>query len=109
MRYVIPLCAVLALTPTLFADEVTGETTEQFHDPVQVMAGGEPIAVESPGFACPTLEDVDGDGLRDLVVGQFKQGKLSFFKNVGTASAPKFEKGVWLMSGDEPALVPDVW
>ncbi|MCP5065235.1 MAG: hypothetical protein GY946_01600 [bacterium] len=61
------------------------------------------------GYAGPTLADVDGDGKRDLVVGQFSKGKMHFFQNVGTDTAPKFAKGAFLMTGDEPALVPDVW
>jgi uncharacterized protein (DUF2141 family) len=38
----------------------------------------------------PALVDLDGDGLLDLVVGR-ASGYLSFFRNVGTATAPRFE------------------
>ncbi len=81
----------------------------EFEPPVQLMADGEPIAVEAPGFACPTMADVDLDGRRDLVVGQFASGKMHFFKNIApTGTAPEFAKGEWIMTGDEPATVPGV-
>lgn len=39
--------------------------------------------------AIPTLGDLDGDGLLDLVVGE-ASGELNYYHNVGTARAPKF-------------------
>ncbi len=109
MRNLILACAVLALSPVVLAEELTEASAPIFSEPIQVMADGVPIAVEAPGFACPTFHDVDGDGLRDLVVGQFKEGKLRLFKNVGSAKAPKFAKGEWLMTGEKAAVVPGVW
>jgi hypothetical protein len=120
MRTLLILCACLALCPLLSADEPTIEIEVEkpaakpevpavFEAPIQLMAGDAPVATESPGFAAPTFVDVDGDGKRDLVVGQFSKGKMHFFQNVGTDTAPKFAKGTFLMTGDEPALVPDVW
>ena len=38
----------------------------------------------------PSLEDLDGDGLTDLFIGEFK-GKLSYLRNVGTPSVPQWE------------------
>ena len=45
----------------------------------------------------PVFADLDGDGLRDLVVASSK-GKIRFYKNVGTAKAPAFAKGVLLLT-----------
>ena len=110
MRYGILACALLALAPVSQAEEASSsKAPTAFAEPFQVMAADGPVAVEAPGFACPAFEDVDGDGLKDLVVGQFTDGKLHMFKNVGTKQEPKFAKGDWIRSGDKPALVPDVW
>lgn len=105
MRILLLAVALLALTSPGLAREVTSE----FEAPVQLMADGKPIAMEAPGFAAPTFVDVDGDGKRDLVVGQFKQGKMHVFKNVGTDAAPSFAAGDWIKTGDEAAIVPGVW
>ncbi len=110
MRILILCVAILALSPLVLAEEVTTEEAPSvFHEPIQLMADGKPIAMESPGFAAPTVADVDGDGKRDLVVGQFKSGKMHFFKNIGSATAPEFAAGDWIKTGDKAAIVPDVW
>ena len=82
----------------------------QFETPVRVQAGGEYVSVESPGYACPTMADVDGDGKEDLVVGQFSQGNMQFFKNVArTGYPPEFAQAEWIKTGNERAVVPGVW
>ena len=67
-------------------------------------AGGKPIHVE--GDAGPLVADWDGDGVPDLLVGQFGEGKLRIYKNVGTASAPRFDSFTWLKAGDKEARIP---
>jgi hypothetical protein len=78
----------------------------EFAAPVRLKAGGAVIRVESPGFACPCLADVDGDGIMDLLVGQFNKGKIQFFKGLGKG---KFAKGTWLQADGKVAEVPGVW
>ena len=82
---------------------------EEFAQPMMLKAGGAPIQVEAPGYACPSWADWDGDGKKDLLVGQFSQGKIHFFKNEGNDSAPQFKKGEFLLTGNKPAEVPGVW
>jgi hypothetical protein len=77
-----------------------------FAPPVRLTADGVPIRVEAPGYACPCLADVDGDGKLDLLVGQFNGGKIQFFKGLGGG---KFAKGTWLQAEGKVAEVPGVW
>ena len=78
----------------------------EFERPVRLKAGGEPVRVESPGYACPCWADIDGDGKKDLLVGQFNQGKIRVFKNLGDG---KFAAGEWLKAEGKVAEVPGVW
>ena len=56
--------------------------------PVRLEAGGKPIDTEI-GHAAPLVIDWNGDGKRDLLVGQFGGGLLHVFLNEGTDAAPK--------------------
>ena len=95
--------------------------------PVRLSAGGGPIDV-SVGHAAPLMIDMDGDGLRDLLVGEFgtgtfpgerlpedmggfardsfNLGKLRIYRNVGSAKAPRFEDYKYLRAGKEDASIP---
>lgn len=44
------------------------------------------------GYASPTMADFDGDGAKDLVVGN-AEGELYFYANAGTPAAPLFGVG----------------
>ncbi|MBC6479353.1 MAG: VCBS repeat-containing protein [Hormoscilla sp. GM7CHS1pb] len=49
-----------------------------------------PFGLRNVGqYSSPTLADIDGDGDLDLFLGN-KNGKIIYFKNKGTASAPTF-------------------
>ena len=78
----------------------------EFENPVRLKGGGVAVRVESPGYAAPCWTDVDGDGNKDLVVGQFKQGKMRVFKNLGEG---KLAGGVWLKAEGKVAELPGVW
>ncbi len=39
-------------------------------------------------YAAPTLVDLDGDGLLDLMVGEYSNDYINAFRNTGTAAAP---------------------
>ena len=60
--------------------------------------------------ATPALGDLDGDGLLDLMVGE-ASGTLNYYRNVGTARAPRFElvsdayAGIEVERRSAPALV----
>ena len=78
----------------------------EFERPVRLEADGVAVRVESPGYAAPCRADVDGDGEKDLLVGQFNKGKIRLFKNL---SGGKLAAGVWLQAEGKVAEVPGVW
>jgi hypothetical protein len=91
---------VLAGTTALLAAQ-----TPQFAPPFRAEAAGAPINV-TIGHAAPLWRDVDGDGLADLLVGQFGEGKLRIYKNHGTKTEPLFKDFVFAKAGGADATVP---
>jgi hypothetical protein len=83
---------------------ISGEA--EFEAPVRLEAEGAPVRVESPGYAAPCWADLDGDGKKDLLVGQFNGGKILVCKNLGDG---KLAAGDWLKAEGEVAEVPGVW
>ena len=73
--------------------------------PVQLAAGGKPIDV----FGCPSpnFEDFDGDGDLDLLCGSFLD-RFTYFRNVGTRTAPEYEAGVELRAEDGTPLTMEL-
>lgn len=98
---------MLNITLLLSAGLTAGAIPQEpaFEAPVRVKAGGAFIQLEAPGFAAPCFADVDGDGHKDLLVGQFKGGKIRYFRGTKDGS---FEAGTFLQAGGEVAAVPGV-
>jgi hypothetical protein len=78
----------------------------EFRPPVRLMADKVAVRVESPGWAAPCWADLDGDGKKDLLVGQFNKGKIRFYKNLGGG---KLAAGAWLKADGIDAEIPGVW
>ena len=78
----------------------------EFGTPVRLNGGGEAVRVESPGYAAPCWADIDGDGHKDLLVGQFNGGKIRVYKNLGQN---KLAAAQWLKAEGKVATVPGVW
>jgi hypothetical protein len=100
MRWILFGAAVLAVSGLL----VSAEQTE-LSQPLLLKVDGEPIDVEI-GHAAPFLGDIDGDELPDLLVGQFGEGQLRVYKNIGTASNPIFAQFTWFEAGGKLGSVP---
>lgn len=97
--------------------------------PVRIEAGGVPIDVTT-GHAAPYVIDFDGDGVRDLLVGEFGDGEfpvdelpadlaagwkqkgafcnghIRIYHNCGTNAAPRFERFEFLRANGAIATVP---
>jgi hypothetical protein len=73
--------------------------------PVRIEAAGKPIDTEI-GHAAPFVGDFDGDGINDLLVGQFGEGILWIYRNEGTNEQPKLKAGEKFKEGREDGRVP---
>lgn len=73
--------------------------------PVRLQAAGKFIDTDI-GHAAPFVGDFDGDGVNDLLVGQFGDGILWIYRNVGTNSQPKLAAGVKFKDGQKDGRVP---
>lgn len=90
------------------ADAASRDATYAFAIPVRLEADGKPIDVGSfskIAHAGPWLEDIDGDGDRDLLVGDFP-GNFWLFDNEGTNEKPMFTAKGKLKAGGEDAKTP---
>jgi hypothetical protein len=101
-----PAMKRLALGALLLGGSSALCNAADFQPPVRLMAGDAAARVESPGYAAPCLADLDADGTKELLVGQFRDGKIRVFKHLG---AERLTPGEWLQAEGTVAHVPGVW
>ena len=82
------------LTTAALGQSAAGD--ERFERPVPIMVDGQVLELteQSDKVAAPALVDWDGDGNRDLLVGQ-NSGRMRVFRNIGMDSRPRFSDPVW--------------
>jgi hypothetical protein len=96
---------VLAFFVSVLASNRCAAADEMFEPPVRIEADGKPIDTgEAWGHSSPCVEDIDSDGLRDLVLGDFS-GKFHTYKNVGDANAPAYKEAGKLQADGTDAAV----
>ncbi len=87
MRYTLIL--IVLLVPTLAFSQ-----TFLFDTPYNLECAGS--AIDVGYYASPCVADWDGDGLKDLILGQFSYGYIRFYKNEGTNASPVFNSFSYL-------------
>lgn len=95
---------VTLLSPILLGSLASAQSVS-FEAPFRVR-DGQGFVDSDVGHAAPLVADVDGDGLPDLLVGQFGEGKLRIHKNLGSAKAPRFEGYTWFQAAEQVGRVP---
>lgn len=99
----------MSIRPVLLAAclavPIAGTSAGELKEPVRLEAAGKPIDTEV-GHAAPFVGDFDGDGVNDLLVGQFGDGLLWIYRNEGTNEEPQLAAGVTFKDGAEDGRVP---
>ena len=77
----------------------------EFQPGVKIEADGKAIDV-GRGRLVPPAVDWNGDGKKDLLVGQYKDGKIRLYLNQGTDNAPVFKDFTYLQAGGKVISLP---
>jgi len=82
--------------PLLLLSAIAVSGTFSFAPPYYMECAGTPIDVGNYGSPC--IVDWDGDGLKDMITGQFDYGRIRFYKNEGTNEDPIFNSYAFLQA-----------
>lgn len=75
-----------------------------FGAPSFIQASG--VNIDVGYYGAPCIVDWNGDGLKDLLLGQFDSGKIRFYPNTGTNQAPIFTTFSFLQSSGVDITLP---
>ena len=128
--WISPLAWCIFLSSAVVADEMSFPEIEgaaidgapDLQPPFLVMGGKSPVKTEKHGLSAPALFDWDGDGKRDLLVGEFEtnsgesfpMGKdgstVRVYKNVGTDNDPIFSEDFeWARDTEGTIMEVEQW
>lgn len=115
------LIALCVASSACFAED---DGIANFQPPVMLTTvDGNPV--DSDGWTVPYVVDVDGDGKKDLLVGQFMNAKrpwprkadefedgitagtVRYYRNISTGTTPEYAAGVDLQADDGPVYAPN--
>ena len=96
---------LLLLLPCCVTTAPAATPPSGFHPGVKLEAGGEAIDIRV-GHLVPHAADWNGDGLLDLVVGQFDGGLVRLYLNEGTANEPRLGESSFLEAGGAQISLP---
>jgi hypothetical protein len=99
-------CHILAFAVLLLGTAAFAQQTNELRKPAHVEAAGRPLDVERSGHAAPFVGDFFEDGTLVLMVGEYSEGRLRIYRNVGTRHKPRFESYTWFEAGGKIASVP---
>ena len=97
---------ILASAVFLLGTAAFAQTPSELRKPVHVEVAGRPLDVEREGHAAPFVGDFFEDGTLALLVGEYSEGRLRIYRNVGTRHKPRFESYTWFEAGGKIASVP---
>ena len=97
-------CLLLAAV-CLQAGPIPGWAAE-LEPPVPILSGGRQMDVQLLGHAAPCVADWNGDGRRDLLVGELYRGRLRIYPNVGTNERPVFQDFELFLDGTPSGCIP---
>jgi hypothetical protein len=95
----------IALGLLIAATAAFAGAPSELSPPVRLLAQGKPIDVDH-GHAAPFVANLDGDGVKHLLVGQFRDGKLRIYHGAGAGIATRFVGFTWFLDGAPEGRVP---
>jgi len=97
----------LLLLSGLWETSILGQMT--LADPIPIWVNDSILDVEHEGDASPAVIDIDGDGIRDLVVGESYQGQLRIYRNLDSNESPRFQSFGIFKNGESEGRLPSEW
>jgi hypothetical protein len=73
----------------------------QFQEGIKIQSNGQDIDIPV-GHLVPCVADWNGDQKKDLIVGQFSEGKICLYLNQGTNEKPEFKGFTEMQAGGKP-------
>jgi hypothetical protein len=104
LKAVLLLLFITGFLGIVFSFAYSQGTLPMLDKPVKIMAGDSALRV-AKALPAPFVYDFNKDGKKDLIVGQFSEGKVRVYLNVGTNAKPKFNTFSYIQADGKDASV----